>query len=171
MSQTAVLVHVPEAERVVGRWRLQHTYDAPLGIPAHVTLLFPWVPVGELSQDDEQRLARLIGETAPFVVTFSRTARFPEVLYLEPQPSEPFAAFTAAIAAEWPEHPPYEGAHETVIPHLTVAESEDESLFEQIRTDVEPQLPLQMGVTEAQLYAEDADGRWRERRRFPLAAY
>jgi 2'-5' RNA ligase len=170
VSRTAVLVHVPEAEPVVGDWRLQHTRDAPLGIPAHVTLLFPWVPVDELGGEAETRLARILGETEPFDVTFARTARFPEVLYLEPGPAERFAALTAAIAAEWPEHPPYEGAHENVIPHLTVAEGDDESLFERIRAEVEPQLPLETRITEARIYGENAAGRWHERSRLPLAS-
>ena len=163
-----MLVHVPEAEPVVGHWRLQHTYDAPRGIPPHVTLLFPWIPVAELSEKAEERLARLIGEAEPFDATFARAARWPDVLYLEPQPSEPFAALTAAIAAEWPEHPPYQGIHETVIPHLTVAEGED-GLLERIRADVEPQLPLHTRISEARLYAEDEAGRWHERSRLPLA--
>jgi 2'-5' RNA ligase len=163
-----VLVQVREADPVVGEWRLRHTYDAPLGIPAHVTLLFPFVPASELAPA-EDRLAEVVGQAEAFDVSFARTARFPEVLYLEPDPAEPFAALTAAIAAAWPEHPPYEGAHETVIPHLTVAESEDEKLLERIRAAVEPKLPLQTRVTEAQLYAEDPAGRWHERSRLALA--
>jgi 2'-5' RNA ligase len=170
VSQSAVLVHVPEAEPVVREWRLRHTYDAPLGIPAHVTLLFPWLPVDELGDAIEARLAEILGKTEPFDVTFARTARFPGVLYLEPKPSEPFSALTEAIAAEWPEHPPYEGEHETVIPHLTVAESEDDELRERIRAEVEPQLPVKTRVTEAELYEEDGAGRWHERSRFPLAS-
>jgi 2'-5' RNA ligase len=169
VSDTAVLVHVPEAEPVVGRWRLQHTYDAPLGVPPHVTLLVPWVPVDDLNDDVEERLAEVISQAEQFDVTFACTARFPDVLYLEPRPSEPFSALTDAIAAEWPEHPPYQGEHETVVPHLTVAESEDEGLLGQIRADVEPKLPLQTRVTEAQLYAEDEAGRWHQRSRLPLA--
>jgi 2'-5' RNA ligase len=169
VSQTAVLVHVPEAEPVVGEWRLRHTYDAPLGIPPHVTLLFPFVPADELSDEIRERLARVVGETEPFEVTFARTARFPDVLYLEPQPTEPFAALTASIAAEWPEHPPYEGEHDVVIPHLTVAEGNEEELLAGIAADVEPKLPLRTRVSEAQLYAEDRAGRWHERTRFALA--
>lgn len=168
MSQSAVLVHVPEAEPVVGEWRLKHTYDAPLGIPAHVTLLFPFVPADELTSEVEERLARLLGENEPFDVTFPRTARFPDVLYLEPQPSEPFAELTVAIAAEWPEHPPYEGEHETVIPHLTVAESEDEELLERITREVQTGLPLHSRVSRAQLYVEDSAHRWHEHSELPL---
>ena len=163
-----MLVHVSEAESVVGEWRLQHTYDAPLGIPPHVTLLYPFVPAEELTSEVEERLARLLGEIEPFDVTFAQTARFPDVLYLEPEPSERFAELTAAIAAEWPEHPPYKGEHEVVIPHLTVAEGDDEQLLERIRSDVEPKLPVRTHVREAQLYAEDATGRWHEHSRLPL---
>jgi 2'-5' RNA ligase len=169
VSDTAVLVHVPEAEAAVREWRLKHTYDAPLGIPAHVTLLFPFVPVDQLTGEVEARLARLVGKAEAFDVSFERTARFPDVLYLEPRPSERFSELTEAIASEWPEHPPYEGVHETVIPHLTVAESEDQDLLERIQAEVEPKLPLHTRVTEAQLYAEDEAGLWRERNRLPLA--
>jgi 2'-5' RNA ligase len=169
VNETAVLVHVPEAEPLVGAWRLQHTYDAPFGLPPHVTLLYPFVPAEELGAEVAARLARVLGAIEPFDVTFRRTARFTDVLYLEPDPPEPFSALTEAIAAEWPEHPPYEGAHEVVIPHLTVAEGEDEELFERIKGDVEPQLPLSGHVAEAQLYAEDAGGRWHEHTRLPLA--
>jgi 2'-5' RNA ligase len=164
------MIHVPEAEPVVAHWRLRHTSDARLGIPPHVTLLVPWIPTDELSAGEEGRLAALIGQAEPFDVTFARTARFPEVLYLEPQPSEPFSALTEAIATAWPEHPPYEGVHQIVIPHLTVAESEDEGLLERIRADVEPKLPLETRVSDAQLYAEDEAGRWHERSRLPLAS-
>jgi 2'-5' RNA ligase len=169
LRQSAVLVEVPPAEPVVGEWRRRHTYDAPLGIPAHVTLLFPFVPVERLTEQVEERLADLIGRAGAFDASFPRTARWPALLYLEPQPAEAFGDLTEAIAAAWPEHPPYEGEHEVVIPHLTVAESEDENLLERIAADVEPQLPVGLRVREAQLYVEDATGRWHERLRLPFA--
>src|SRR5256885_2747997 len=129
MRRSAVLVHIPEAEPVVGEWRLRHTHDGPLGVPPHVTLLFPFVPADSLSGEVEKRLARIVGEAEPFDVTFARTARFPGLVYLEPRPSRSFSALTEVIAAEWPEHPPYEDEFDEVIPHLTVAESEDEPLL------------------------------------------
>jgi len=168
LSRSAVLVHIPEAEPVVGTCRLAHTGDAPLGVPPHVTLLFPFVPVERLTTDVEDRLAGLLGAAQAFDAVFARTARFPRVLYLEPEPEEPFAALTGEIAAAWPEHPPYEGEFETVVPHLTVAESDDERVLERVAANVEPHLPIRARVREAQLYAQDAAGRWHERRRLPL---
>lgn len=164
---SAVVVVVPEAEPAVGELRLRHTYDAPLGMPAHVTLLFPFVPA-DYTGHAETRLAELLLAHPAFDATFARTARFPDVLYLEPEPAGRFTALTEAIAAEWPEHPPYEGVHETVIPHLTVAESEDGALLDSIAVEVEPRLPVRTRVASASLFVEGEDGGWRERRRLPL---
>ena len=166
--RSGVIVSVPPAEPVVGELRLRHTGDGPLGVPAHVTLLVPFVPPAELTDDVEERLARLIAAAPAFDVTFARAARWPELVYLEPDPADPFVRLTEAIVAEWPEHPPYEGVHETVIPHLTVAESDDDAFLDQIAAGLEPQLPIELCVQEAQLFVEGDDGRWRERRTFSL---
>jgi 2'-5' RNA ligase len=164
---SAVVVHVPEAEPLVGGWRRAHTYDAPLGMPAHVTLVYPFVPRAEVAQA-EPRLAELVARHDAFDATFARTARFPDVLYLEPEPPGRFLDLTAAIAAAWPEHPPYEGVHETVVPHLTVAESEDAGLLDSIAAEVEPQLPIRQRVEAASLFVEGDDGRWRAHGRLAL---
>lgn len=165
--KSAVVVHVPEAEPLVGEWRRAHTHDAPLGMPAHVTLLYPFVPRARVGEA-EPRLAELLAGHDAFDATFARTARFPAVLYLEPEPPGRFLDLTAAIAQTWPEHPPYEGAHETVVPHLTVAESEDAALLDAIAAEVEPGLPLRQRVQAASLFVEGDDGRWREHSRLPL---
>jgi 2'-5' RNA ligase len=162
-----VIVTVPEAEPVVGSWRMQYTFDAPAGIPPHVTVLFPFVPSKQVGKV-EQRVGEIVSVKPPFDVVFARTARFPEVLYLDPEPAEPFLALTGAIASEWPEHPPYEGAFETVIPHLTVAEAEDSALLDRIAAQVEPQLPIEMQAREVSLFVEDEGGRWREHSRHPM---
>jgi 2'-5' RNA ligase len=161
-----VVVRVPEAEPAVGDWRLRHTHDAPAGMPAHVTLLFPFVPATNVARA-EPRLAELLARHAAFDAVFERIARFPELLYLEPAPAERFSALTEALAAEWPEHPPYEGEHETVIPHLTVADSEDAVLLDRIAAEVEAQLPIRTRVETACLFVEE-HGRWHEHRRLPL---
>jgi 2'-5' RNA ligase len=164
---SAVIVTVPEAEPVVGELRLRHTNDAPLGVPAHVTLLFPFVPAEDVDET-VGRLSELLLDYEPFDATFARTASFPDLLYLDPEPAEAFAALTEAIAGEWPQHPPYGGVHETVIPHLTVAESEDDGLLDRIATEVEPQLPLRTRVAAATLIVEDEHGRWHEHSRLSL---
>ena len=51
---------------------------------------------------------------------FERTGRFPGVVWLAPEPAEPFIALTELLAAAFPDHPPYEGAHDEIVPHLTL---------------------------------------------------
>ena len=43
-SESAVLVPFPEAERVVSPYRARLDGAAALGVPAHVTVLYPFVP-------------------------------------------------------------------------------------------------------------------------------
>ena len=45
-----------------------------------------------------------------------------EVLWLAPQPDEPFRVLTQTVSAAFPECPPYQGAYDDVIPHLTVGD-------------------------------------------------
>ena len=43
------------------------------------------------------------------------------MLYLAPEPDDGFRRLTEAVVQEWPEAPPYGGAYDDNIPHLTVA--------------------------------------------------
>lgn len=169
MRESAVVIEVPEAAPAVDDWRRRYTFDAPLGVPAHVTLLYPFVPPERLDDQVEAKLGAVVGEAEPFDFVLRRTARFPELLYLVPEPSEPFLRLTEAIAAAWPEHPPYEGVHETVIPHLTVASAEN-PVLDEIAAALEPALPIKGYATEALLLEEGEDGLWREHSRLPFGA-
>jgi 2'-5' RNA ligase len=168
--ETAVVVAFPEASPVVDGWLEQTSLDKPsIGIPPHVTLLHPFVPV-ELADDAVvEELRRLFAATTQFAVTFREVRSWPGMLYLAPEPPEPFTGLTESIAKRWPNYPPYEGIHETVIPHLTVAYGDD-ALLAEIDADVTPKLPIEAQVTEAVLLEEvEPDVRWRKRARFPLA--
>ena len=43
-GDSALLVPIPEAEPIVAELRLEHDAIAARGVPAHVTVLFPFVP-------------------------------------------------------------------------------------------------------------------------------
>jgi 2'-5' RNA ligase len=169
VRESAVVIEVAAAAPAVDAWRRRFTYDGPLGVPAHVTLLYPFVPPERLDDEIEAKLGAIIGQAEPFEFVLGRTERFPELLYLAPEPPKPFVQLTEAIAAAWPEHPPYEGVHDVVIPHLTVAGAEDRVLDE-IAKALEPELPIEARASEAVLLEEGEDGFWRERRRLPFAA-
>jgi hypothetical protein len=114
-------------------------------------------------------LRELFARFAPFRFTLRRCARFPEALYVEPEPPEPFVALTHAVVAHYPAYPPYEGAFDTVIPHLTVAEGAV-NVLDAAQNDVEPHLPTSARADEVVLLEEvEPDGaRWRTHSRLPL---
>src|SRR3954471_22890976 len=88
-TETALVVVVPEAEPIVAEHRLRHDPSAADGVPAHVTVLYPFrTPVDHATA---AAAAAVPGARAPFDVTFRATARFPGVvLYLDPEPAAPF---------------------------------------------------------------------------------
>jgi 2'-5' RNA ligase len=135
----------------------------PVGVandlPAHVTILHP-------APSDVLALAEVLGSFAPFDVTFARLDRFPGILWLAPEPAEPFVALTKTVAGRFPSFPPYGGRYPSIIPHLTVAAAS----LDETAALVEPLLPLHSHVDAVVLY-ESADGRhWRELQTFDLEA-
>jgi 2'-5' RNA ligase len=123
-TESAVVVPVPEAEPAVGRHRARLDSAAGLGVPAHVTVLFPFVAPPDLTSTTMRQLAAAIGSVAEFGCVFRRTAWFNErVLWLAPEPDAPFRALIRAVTAAFPDYPPYGGAHSDVVPHLTIGEN------------------------------------------------
>jgi 2'-5' RNA ligase len=164
---TALLAVVEDAEPIVGRWRRRYDPSAALGVPAHVTVLVPFLTTARLDAAARAELAALLGEHRRFTVRFERCARFPDVLYLEPEPDQPFRELTEALVHRWPETPPYGGAHADVIPHLTVATGLEPSALAAVTVDVEAALPLTAEIAAADLFVNDGK-RWHRRTRFPL---
>src|SRR3954447_2244179 len=110
--RTALILPVPEAEPVVSEIRLAHDWSAARGVPAHITVLFPFLAPEEV---DESALRTLVGAFEAFDFALDRLERFDNgLLWLHPEPSWPFADLTAAVAQRWPEAPPYEGAFDEV---------------------------------------------------------
>jgi 2'-5' RNA ligase len=158
MPRTALIIEVPEAESAVGDLRLAHDSSAAFGVPAHITILFPFADAGNV---DEAALERLFARFPAFDFTLDRVERFDSgLVWLHPEPSSPFEDLTAAVAQRWPEHPPYEGMHDVVIPHLTVSETPIE---------VQIQLPVASRARSVTLIeGDDVTGRWSKRSTFAL---
>ena len=94
-----------------------------LGVPAHVTVLYPFLPPDAIDEGALGALAAAVASVPAFDCRFERTGWFgDEVLYLQPDPAEPFRRLTAAVWAAFLLCPPYAGAHDGSAPHLTVAE-------------------------------------------------
>ncbi len=160
--RTALVVVVPEAESLVGR--LRERYDHPaggLGVPAHITLLFPF-------GDDPEGLEELLAAAAPFDFALARTERFAEqpILYLAPEPAEAFVRLIEALIARYPEFPPFRGEYAAIVPHLTIGYDVPKDVEESLR----PGLPIRARAETVTWLEERPDGRWYERGRFRLGA-
>jgi 2'-5' RNA ligase len=166
-GQTAVVAPVPSAEPVVSAWRERFDSSAALGMPAHITVLYPFLGEQRLGDGALHALRDLCAESPTLDVEFARTGRFADVLYLAPEPASGLQKLTAALAERWPETPPYEGRFEEVVPHLTVAQSADEDVLAEAEDAVMGSLPLRAWLVEARLYVFDGD-RWQQRARLPF---
>lgn len=167
-GQTAIVVAVPAVEPVVDRWRQRHDASAQSGVPAHITIVYPFLDASRIDSAAAD-LQALFARERPFTVEFRRCGRFPDVLYLDPEPAERFVQLTDAAVARWPEAPPYDGAFDVVVPHLTVAHDVDEETLALVEADVAAKLPVRAGVAEAWLISF-AGGRWERHIRLPFGA-
>ena len=112
-------------------------------------------------------LAAIAATQQPFDVRFERVDRFPGVVYVPPQPGDPFIRLTDAFVARFPAFPPYGGAFAEVIPHLTIAESAD-APFDEIAAAAVRALPFRHRVSTLEVLVEGGQGRWHTRWRLPL---
>ncbi|MDX2834404.1 2'-5' RNA ligase family protein [Streptomyces scabiei] len=88
-------------------------------------------------------------------------------MYLAPEPDAGFRCLTGAIVERWPEHPPFGGQFDDVVPHLTVAQGQDEAVVEKIEAVLLAGLPVVAWVSTVDLLVHDGT-RWRQRASFPL---
>lgn len=168
-GQTALVVRIPEAEAAVGVWRGRFDPSARAAVPAHVTVLVPFLHESRLDGGTRARLGALLAGRPAFDVSFARCGRFPGVLYLAPEPAAPLAELTTAVAAQWPEAPPYGGRFTGVVPHLTVADGQDDAVLAEVEADLAARLPVTSRVRAVELLAFDGR-RWHPRASFPLGS-
>lgn len=141
--ESALIVPVPAAEPVVGPWRENLDPACAWGVPAHITVLYPFVPPADIDQGVLDRL-RLVLEAAPvFAFRLVAVEWFgDEVAWVRPEPKRNFLELTERVSEAWPDHPPYEGAHAEVIPHLTICQGADPDDMAAAAEAVDASLPI-----------------------------
>lgn len=168
--QTALIAEIPAAEPVVGMHRARLGANTALGVPAHVTVLFPFAPVGRLGQAELDLLSRLFAAVPAFDVRLDRTDWFgASVLWVAPQDPAPFRDLTARVVAAFPCYPPYEGRFDDAVPHLTVGEGGPVDEMRRAEDQIAGRLPVTDRVTVVTLLAESSrGGPWKALASFPL---
>lgn len=129
IGETALIAPVPQAEVHVAALRLRFDFRAAENVPAHITVLHPFVPhpVPASALEDLNRLFRRF---KPFDFRLAGVGRWPDNLHLLPMPRDPFVALTKAVWAAFPAYPPFEGRFADIVPHLSVAQGRSEFLDE-----------------------------------------
>jgi 2'-5' RNA ligase len=170
-EQTALIVAVPEAEPVVGAHRAALDPVASWGVPAHITVLYPFRPPGRIDGPVLAALGALFAAQPAFEVTLSRVEWFgTEVLWLAPTPDEPFRQLTEAVWARFPDVPPYGGEFDDVIPHLTVGDHAPPTVLQATAADVAARLPITAAIRSVRLIAGTTGlVPWRTVAEFPMA--
>jgi hypothetical protein len=169
-AQSALIVEVPAAEPVVGRHRTELDANARLGIPAHITVLAPFMPASRLGAQERARLMSLFAAVKAFDFRLDHADWFgTTVLWLGPQDATPFRELTDAVFAAFPEFPPFEGQFDAVVPHLTVGFESPIDAMRGAERDIAPKLPVLGRAAAVTLMTElSPEGRWDTFASFPL---
>lgn len=143
--------------------------SATSGEPAHVTVLYPFVPLARVDDELTDRLRSIASGVSPFDVVFDRVAAFAdETFYLAPADPTPFLLLTERFSRAYPSYPPYGGRFNDVVPHLTVAQGEPTDALRSALRTLEGRLPIHVRVETLDL-AVSGDGLpWRRLAALPL---
>jgi len=170
MAQSAFILRVREAEPFVAALRERFDPVARLGVPAHITLLYPFASPERITPAMFKEVRAIAVSVRAFPFRLARIKRFPDTLYLAPEPVEPFLELTERLARQFPEFPPYEGKFDSIIPHLTVAQGTPEELH---AAEVElrahwPSKGIEVPACTHLSLIENSSGRWEPMREFAL---
>jgi 2'-5' RNA ligase len=159
---TALVVPFRAAEPLIGEHRRAHTPSGREGMPAHATLLAPFVHSSRLDSSDRRRIRGTIRRFTAFDVRLGSFGCFEHIgcLYLEPEPSKPFVAMSEALLELYPEieFPP--GGATEIVPHVTVGGYLTTEQQEEIKSELALHLPIRARAECAVLYERGEDGRW-----------
>jgi len=165
--ESGIIVPVAEAEATVGDFRLRYDAGARLGIPAHITLLYPFAHPSRVD-DEIDGLDDLFKKTPTFDFSLIAVRRFAATAYLHPEPAAPFIRVMEALIQRWPEFPPYGGAYAGNIPHLTVADQVPEDVMDLVAAALANALPIRCRAKEAWLMCSDERDVWSRHGVFPF---
>jgi len=105
-NESGVVLEVPEVEPLVASWRRRHDPAADTGFPAHITLLYPFIPPGDLTDGSLEDLRSIARGAMPFRFALVGVDEFPGLLWLRPEPSSAFVALMRRSGLHTPDSLP-----------------------------------------------------------------
>jgi 2'-5' RNA ligase len=128
LSTTIMIIPPHEVLAIATPILQRYGGDNLIRVPAHITVLFPFVPYEELDTGCDV-VAGICRDVAPFDITLFGYGSFPGVAFMKPENPRPIQALFRQIYAAFPACKPYGGEFgDDLHPHMTVGEfaSEDE---------------------------------------------
>lgn len=117
VGHTVIQVSVPALESITSRLA-----SAP--VCPHITLLGPFVDRGDVDDALVGTIREVLDPVRAFDFELSAVGHFSGGLtYLTPDPAEPFIQLTELFAAAFPQWPPYGGAFDEVVPHVSIGDA------------------------------------------------
>ena len=156
--RTTLLLPVPEARALLDR--VTGTSSDP-----HVTLAFPFLDADAISAEVVAALRERFAACPSFEFSLASTVRFGDVVFLSPQPAEPFRELVHALGRG---SPPYDMPVTDIWPHVTVISFPAD--LDRVEAELAPALPVACRAREAHLRVEAGQGHWRAMSTFPLRA-
>jgi 2'-5' RNA ligase superfamily len=118
------------------------------GVPAHVTVIYPFLAPHRLGADVLRRLGDTVASVPRFDVAFSEVRWFSDTtVWLAPDPPASVQALIDAVWSEFPECPPYGGAFATSVPHLTIGHGADLAAMSTAADAISARLPVPASVS------------------------
>lgn len=168
---SGLIILVPEADFLRQACTNLLPPDARQSVAAHITLLFPFLPLQSLNAALLAELETLFRSHPAFAYTLTHVGRFKEAIYLTPEPEQPFVDLIADLTAHFPECQPYGGKFTKITPHLTVVQAQDPTFLDSIEKEAvqlcKHELPLHLEAREVTLVVRQA-GVWSQRAVFSL---
>ncbi|MGY0234370.1 2'-5' RNA ligase family protein [Longispora urticae] len=116
--RSALVAPVRAADRILAAVAVDYPRAVRTGLPAHVTLLYPFVPVVDLEDEGRPWLRDFAAAHPPVELEFTEVRHTADFVYL---PAAPLGPLCRAARERWPGMPPYAGRFGTdPEPHVTV---------------------------------------------------
>lgn len=167
-TESGLVIPVAALEDFVARWRPQVDDAAPIGLPAHITVLYPFVPPTAVEHEIDG-LRRLFSGWPSFSYSLNEVGWFgTEVVFARPEPGAPFAALTDAVHRRWGT-PPYAGTIDDPRPHVTLGLGGTPEMMRAVADAAARILPLHERATGVWLVQGTSDPPvWQVTHRFEL---
>ena len=168
--ESAIVVELPELDAVVDEHRVTLDPSRRWGMRAHLTVLYPFVCPANVDGDTRVRVREAVAGVLPFAAEFGGFGWFADhVAWLKPSNPQPFTNLIERVSSAFPECPPYGGAFDGVVPHVTIGEGKPVGLLRVAMEAIYPHLPLNANVTSLSLMEGSTEpGSWRVLHRIDL---